>query len=33
LIVRDIDDRDAKPFMQLPDLELHVLAQLLVEGT
>ncbi|MPL94881.1 hypothetical protein SDC9_41040 [bioreactor metagenome] len=32
LIVGDIDHGDAKPFVQRLDLELHVLAQLLVEG-
>ena len=31
LVVRDVDDRHAKPLMDVPDLQLHVLAQLLVE--
>ena len=31
LVVRDVDDVDAEPRVQVLDLELHVLAQLLVE--
>ena len=33
LVVRDIDDRQAEPFVQQLDLDLHLLAQLLVERT
>ena len=31
LVVRHVDHRDAEPLVQAPDLELHLLAQLLVE--
>ena len=33
LVVGDVDHGHAEPLMQLPDLELHLLAQLLVQGT